>query len=335
MSNEKIAVITGVSGQDGSYLAELLLEKGYNVYGLVRSARVDGGALSLPNLRHLLDNPRLRILGVDVTDEKMMREVLCKIGPDEIYHLAAQSHTPRSFESAWNTFDTNTHSTLTILTVIKEVMPNTKFYFAASSELFGDAVESPQNENTRFNPSSPYGISKVAGFYLTKLYREKYSLFACSGICFSHESPRRENIFVTRKITSAAARIKYGLADKLILGNIETRRDWGYAGDFVEAIWRMLQQPQSDDYVIGTQENHTIKEFVERAFAHVGLDWKKYVTVDPQLHRPAEINPWLADASKARRVLAWKPTIGFSDLVAMMMEKDIECAKLEVSRKIA
>lgn len=328
-NDKKIAIITGVTGQDGSYLAELLLANGYEVHGLVRSFQLGNPDKALSNILHLRENPLFRIHSGDVTDNQMLTKFVREVQPDEIYHLAAQSNTPKSFENAWDTFQTNTQSTLSLLSIIKEVRPVARFYFAASSELFGDAVESPQNEKTPFNPNSPYGISKIAGFYLTKLYRKKHSLFACSGICFSHESPRRADIFVTKKITSTVARIKYGLANELRLGNLETKRDWGFSGDFVEAIWGMLQQDQPDDYVIGTGENHSIKEFVERAFAYVGLDWEKYVVTDPAFFRPAETNPWLADISKAKRVLGWKPKTSFDDLIAMMMESDIDCVKRE------
>ncbi|MDP3091297.1 MAG: GDP-mannose 4,6-dehydratase [Nitrospira sp.] len=331
-TEKKVAVITGVNGQDGSYLAELLLGKGYAVHGLLRPPSIGESGNSFSNIGHLLLSPQLTLHHVDITDENSLKKVVYAIEPSEIYHLAAQSHTPKSFENPWGTFQANTHSTLSLLSVIKDVMPRVRFYFAASSELFGDAVESPQSEVTPFNPNSPYGISKIAGYYLTKLYRRKYSIFACSGICFSHESPRRANIFVTRKITLTAARIKYGLAEKLVLGNLETKRDWGYSGDFVEAIWAMLQQDLPDDYVIGTQENHTIQEFVERAFAYAGLDWKRYVVVDPQLYRPAEATPWLADTTKARRHLGWKPKTSFSELVTMMMDSDLAIAQGERDR---
>ncbi|ALA59893.1 GDP-mannose 4,6-dehydratase [Nitrospira moscoviensis] len=332
-NRNKIAVITGVNGQDGSYLAEFLLAKGYEIHGFVRPiSQKQATSNEFINIRHLVGLPQLTVHHVDVADEKSLKKTICEIGPSEIYHLAAQSHTPKSFEDSWGTFQTNTQSTLAILSLIKDRMPSAKFYFAASSELFGDAVESPQNEHTPFNPISPYGISKVAGFYLTKLYRKKYSIFACSGICFSHESPRRGEIFVTRKITSTAARIKYGLAEKVFLGNLETRRDWGYSGDFVEAIWAMLQHRSPDDYVIGTEENHTIQEFVERVFDYLGLDWKRHVVVDPSLYRPAETNPWLADATKARRILGWSPKTSFKELIKMMIENDLEVVRRELVR---
>jgi GDPmannose 4,6-dehydratase len=252
-----------------------------------------------------------------------MTDLFMALAPDEIYHFAAQSNTVKSFENEWETFETNTKSTVVLLSLIREHKPETRFFLAASSELFGDAVESPQNELTPFNPNSPYGISKVTSFYITKLYREKYGLFACSGICFSHESPRRTEIFVTRKITSTVAKIKYGLATQLRVGNLETRRDWGFSGDFVIAIWSMLQQSKPADYVIGTGENHTILEFIEKAFHYVDLDWQDYVVIDPTYYRPSEKNQWLADISKAKKDLNWQPTVSLDELVEMMMVEDI------------
>lgn len=329
-TNNKVALITGVTGQDGSYLSELLLEKGYMVHGVVRPFQPENMDHALSNILHLLNIPQFKVHCCDVTDSKTLSNYVREILPHEIYHLAAQSNTPKSFLDEWGTFETNTQSTLSLLATIKEVSPNTRFYFAASSELFGDAVESPQNERTPFNPNSPYGISKIAGFYLTKLYREKYKLFACSGICFSHESPRRGEIFVTRKITSTVARIKHGMAKELRLGNIETKRDWGFSGDFVRAIWGMLQQVEPGDYVVGSGENHSIREFVEQAFAYVNLDWAKYVVLDPKYYRPAETIAWLADASKAQHVLGWRPKISFDELVAMMMENDLAIVQREI-----
>lgn len=329
-STKKSALITGVTGQDGSYLAELLLEKGYEVHGIVRPFQTAEQNRVLSNILHLLELPHFKIHRCDVTDSQTLSNFVREIRPNEIYHLAAQSSTPKSFEDEWGTFQTNTQSTLSLLATIKEVSPNSRFYFAASSELFGDAVESPQNEKTPFNPNSPYGVSKTAGFYLTKLYREKHAVFACSGICFSHESPRRGDVFVTRKITSTVARIKCGMANELRLGNLETKRDWGFSGDFVHAIWGMLQQDEPEDYVVGTGENHTIKEFVDKAFSYVGLDWKKYVVSDPKFFRPAEKNAWLADTSKAQRILGWRHKVSFDQLVAMMMENDLALAHREM-----
>jgi GDPmannose 4,6-dehydratase len=328
----KVALITGVTGQDGSYLAELLLQKGYEVHGFVRPYESSNRTSALASIAHLLEEPHLHLHNCDVIDSQGLTDYFRNILPDEIYHLAAQSNTPKSFVDEWGTFQTNTHSTLSLLSIIREVKPHARFYFAASSELFGDAVESPQNEQTPFNPNSPYGISKIAGFYLTKLYREKHSLFACSGICFSHESPRRPDIFVTRKITSTVARIKFGLASELRLGNLETKRDWGFSGDFVHAIWAMLQQDKPDDYVIGTGENHSIREFVVKAFAYAGLDWEKYVVSDPVYYRPAERNSWLADTSKAKSTLKWSPKVSFNSLVEMMMENDIQLMQQQIAQ---
>jgi GDPmannose 4,6-dehydratase len=320
----RVALITGILGQDGSYLAELLLAKGYTVHGLVRPQKEIVYPLRYENIEDIKSHPQLILHECNIVDVGRITELFKTTLPDEIYHLAAQSNTVRSFSKEWETFETNTQSTATLLSLIREYKSDARFYLAASSELFGDAIESPQNELTSFNPNSPYGISKVASFYMTKLYREKHSLFACSGICFSHESPRRSDIFVTRKITSTVAKIKYGLASELRLGNLETRRDWGFSGDFVNAIWLMLQQTRPDDYVIGTGENHTILEFIEKAFDFVKLDWQDYVISDPAFYRPSEANPWLADLSKANRELNWHPRVSFSNLVEMMMLKDLE-----------
>ncbi len=322
--NNKVALITGITGQDGSYLAEFLLLKGYWVHGIVRTKSQIYEKNNYENIQNIQNNSKLKLHECSIVDEGSIMELFNTIMPDEVYHLAAQSNTVRSFTNEWDTFNSNTKSTVALLSIILKFKPNTKFYFAASSELFGDAIESPQNELTPFRPNSPYGISKLAGFYMTQLYREKHSLFACSGLCFSHESPRRSEIFVTRKITSTVAKIKYGLEKELRLGNLETKRDWGYSGDFVRAIWSMLQQSKPSDYVIGTGKNHTVLEFVEKAFNYVDLDWRKYVVSDLTHFRPSEKNHWLADISKARRELNWNPEVSFEDLLEMMMEKDIE-----------
>lgn len=322
--NKKVALITGITGQDGSYLAELLLLKGYWVHGVVRAKSQISEKSILENIENIQNHSNLKLHECSIVDEGSISELFNMVMPDEVYHLAAQSNTVRSFNNEWDTFETNTKSTVLLLSIILKFKPNTKFYFAASSELFGDAIESPQNEFTTFRPNSPYGISKLAGFYMTKLYREKYSLFVCSGLCFSHESPRRSEIFVTRKITSTVAKIKYGIEKELRLGNLETKRDWGYSGDFVRAIWSMLQQSKPADYVIGTGKNHTVLEFVEKAFKYVDLDWREYVVSDPTYFRPSEKNHWLADISKAKKDLNWEPEVSFEDLLKMMMEKDIE-----------
>lgn len=322
--NKKVALITGITGQDGSYLAELLLLKGYWVHGVVRDKSQISEKSILENIENIQNHSNLKLHECSIVDEGSITELFNMVTPDEVYHLAAQSNTVRSFSNEWDTFETNTKSTVLLLSIILKFKPNTKFYFAASSELFGDAIESPQNEFTPFRPNSPYGISKLAGFYMTQLYREKYSLFVCSGLCFSHESPRRSEIFVTRKITSTVAKIKYGIEKELRLGNLETKRDWGYSGDFVRAIWSMLQQSKPADYVIGTGKNHTVLEFVEKAFKYVDLDWREYVVSDSTYFRPSEKNHWLADISKAKKDLNWQPEVSFEDLLEMMMEKDIE-----------
>ena len=322
--NKKVALITGITGQDGSYLAELLLLKGYWVHGVVRDKSQISEKSILENIENIQNHSNLKLHECSIVDEGSITELFNMVMPDEVYHLAAQSNTVRSFSNEWDTFETNTKSTVLLLSIILKFKPNTKFYFAASSELFGDAIESPQNEFTPFRPNSPYGISKLAGFYMTQLYREKYSLFVCSGLCFSHESPRRSEIFVTRKITSTVAKIKYGIEKELRLGNLETKRDWGYSGDFVRAIWSMLQQSKPADYVIGTGKNHTVLEFVEKAFKYVDLDWREYVVSDSTYFRPSEKNHWLADISKAKKDLNWQPEVSFEDLLEMMMEKDIE-----------
>ena len=328
---KKIALISGISGQDGSYLAELLLTKGYMVHGVVRPQINNTKLINFENIESIRNHLNLTLHECDILNVRGMTDLFMTIAPDEIYHFAAQSNTVKSFDNEWETFETNTKSTVVLLSLIREHKPETRFFLAASSELFGDAVESPQNELTPFNPNSPYGISKVASFYMTNLYREKYGLFACSGICFSHESPRRTEIFVTRKITSTVAKIKYGLATELRVGNLETRRDWGFSGDFVIAIWSMLQQSKPADYVIGTGENHTILEFIEKAFNYVDLDWQDYVVIDSTYDRPSEKNHWLADISKAKIELNWQPKVSFDELVEMMMAKDIE--RVQTSRQ--
>lgn len=326
-STKKIALITGITGQDGSYMAELLLDKGYKIHGIVRPSKDKTNIINLENISNIRDHLNITLHECDLFDLVEMTNLFISILPDEIYHFAAQSNSVKSFENEWETIEINTKSTVLLLALVRDFKPTTRFFLAASSELFGDAVESPQNELTPFNPKSPYGISKVASFYMTKLYREKYGLFACSGICFNHESPRRAEIFVTRKITSTVAKIKYGLTKELRIGNLETRRDWGFSGDFVVAIWSMLQQSKPADYVIGTGENHTILELIEKAFKYVDLDWKDYVVIDSAYYRPSEKNHWLADISKAKKELKWKPRVSFDELVEMMMEKDIERIK--------
>ena len=311
------ALITGVTGQDGSYLAECLLAKGYRVVGVVRRTSHD----SYERIGHLLD--RVEIVPADLLDQHSLTTVVRDIAPDEVYNLAAQSFVPTSWSQPVLTGEFTALGVTRLLEAIRLAHPTARVYQASSSEMFGKAVAVPQNEHTPFHPRSPYGVAKVYSHWITVNYRESYGLYAVSGILFNHESPRRGLEFVTRKITHGVARIKLGLATELRLGNLEARRDWGYAGDYVEAMWRMLQQPIADDYVIGTGETHSVQEFAELAFAHVGLDWHRHVTVDPQFVRPAEVDMLQADAAKARAVLGWRPKVGFSDLVMMMVDADL------------
>jgi GDPmannose 4,6-dehydratase len=315
------ALITGITGQDGSYLAELLLSKGYEVHGIVRRLALEDPEHRLWRIRHLLDKVRLHAGSLE--SYASIFKIVEKIGPDECYHLAAQSFVSYSFEDEFSTINTNINGTHFILSAIKENMPECRFYFAASSEMFGKVNETPQTENTPFHPRSPYGISKVAGFDLTRNYREGYSLFACNGILFNHESPRRGFEFVTRKITSGVAKIKKGLENELRLGNLEAQRDWGFAGDYVEAMWLMLQQDEPDDYVIATNETHSVREFAESAFRNAGLDWEEYVVVDKKFFRPAEVHILRGDYSKGKEKLGWEPKVRFEELVKMMVDADL------------
>jgi len=321
----KRALITGITGQDGVYLAELLLSKGYEVHGIVRRVAIEDPEHRLWRLRHIMD--KIILHPASMESYASIFNVAHKVKPDECYHLAAQSFVSYSFEDEFSTVATNINGTHYVLSAIKDRAPYCKFYFAASSEMFGNAKETPQNENTPFYPRSPYGISKVAGFHLTRNYREAYNLYALSGILFNHESPRRGLEFVTRKVTSAVAKIKLGLAKELRLGNLEAKRDWGYAGDYVQAMWLMLQQDEPEDYVVATGETHSIRELVELAFSYVGLDWKDYVIVDEILYRPAEIYELRGDFSKAKEKLGWKPAVSFKELIQMMMDSDLEALK--------
>jgi GDPmannose 4,6-dehydratase len=321
----KRALITGITGQDGSYLAEFLLEKGYQVHGIVRRVAIEDPEHRLWRVRHILD--KINLHAATLESYASIFSVMDKVRPDEVYHLSAQSFVSYSFEDEFSTINTNINGTHFVLAAVKERAPHCRFYFAASSEMFGNARETPQNENTPFHPRSPYGISKVAGFHLTTNYREAYHLYALSGILFNHESPRRGFEFVTRKVTNAAARIKLGLAKELTLGNLEAKRDWGYAGDYVRAMWMMLQQEKPDDYVIATGETHSIRELVQIAFGHVGLDWKAFVVVDERFYRPAEIHELRGDSSKARKGLGWKPTVSFKELLEMMVDEDLKALK--------
>jgi GDPmannose 4,6-dehydratase len=312
------ALITGVTGQDGSYLAELLLSKGYAVVGVVRRTSHH----SYERIEHLLD--RIEVVAADLLDQHSLTVVLQDTQPDEVYNLAAQSYVPTSWTQPVLTGEFTALGVTRILEAVRLVHPRAKFYQASSSEMFGRVTETPQRETTPFYPRSPYGVAKVYGHWITVNYRESYDLYAVSGILFNHESPRRGIEFVTRKVTDAVARIKLGLARELRLGNLDARRDWGFAGDYVDAMWRMLQQPSPRDYVIGTGRTHSVRELVEAAFGHAGLDWQKYVTTDPRYMRPAEVDVLQADPSKARQELGWTPQVGFEQLVAMMVDADLE-----------
>lgn len=326
----KKALITGIDGQDGSYLSELLLEQGYEVHGIVRRVALEAPEQHLWRIKHLLN--KIIIHAGSLDSYASIFKVVEQVKPDECYHLAAQSFVSYSFEDEFSTISTNINGTHFVLSAIKEKVPQCRFYFAASSEMFGHAKCVPQNEETPFHPRSPYGISKVAGFDLTRNYREAYDIFAVSGILFNHESPRRGYEFVTRKITMAVAQIKLGLAKELRLGNLDAKRDWGFSGDYVRAMWLILQQPAADDYVIGTGETHSVREFAELAFSHAGLNWKDYVVEDKNFYRPAEVNVLMADYSKAKRTFGWEPKVKFAELVKMMVDSDIELFKNRCQR---
>jgi GDPmannose 4,6-dehydratase len=321
----KRALITGITGQDGSYLAELLLSKGYEVHGVIRRAsnfntgRID----SLYQDPHV-NGVRLFLHYGDIADSTNMIKLLYRLQPQEIYHLAAQSHVRVSFDIPEYTGDVTALGTTRILEAIRETGLNAKFYQASSSEMFGKVQEIPQRESTPFYPRSPYAAAKLYAHWLTVNYRESYGVFACSGILFNHESPRRGETFVTRKITRAVAAIKAGLQDELYMGNLDARRDWGYAPEYVEAMWLMLQQDTPDDYVIATGETHSVREFLEEAFSHVGLDWKQHVKIDPRYFRPSEVDLLVGDASKAKRILGWQSKVDFRSLVHLMVDADIE-----------
>ena len=314
----KRALITGITGQDGSYLAELLLEKGYEVYGMVRRTSHH----SFERIEHLLD--RVQIVTADLLDQHSLTVVMQEVGPDEVYNLAAQSYVPTSWTQPVLTGEFTALGVTRILEAIRLVRPEARFYQASSSEMFGKVHESPQHEGTAFYPRSPYGVAKVYAHWITVNYRESYGLFAVSGILFNHESPRRGMEFVTRKVSDAVARIKLGLATSLRLGNLDARRDWGYAGDYVDAMWRMLQAKAPTDYVVGTGTTHSVRDLVETAFGHAGLDWRKYVVTDPAFIRPAEVDVLLADPRRARTELGWEPTVNFEGLVRMMVDSDLE-----------
>lgn len=320
----KKALITGITGQDGSYLAELLLAKGYEVHGIIRRA----STFNTGRIDHLYKDPhingvRLFLHYGDIADSTNLIKLLYRIQPDEVYHLAAQSHVRVSFDIPEYTADVTGLSTIRILEAIRETGVKSRFYQASSSEMFGKVHEVPQTETTPFHPRSPYGVAKVYAHWAAVNYRESYDLFACGGILFNHESPRRGETFVTRKITRAVARIKAGLQDKLYLGNLDSKRDWGYAKEYVEAMWLMLQQDRPEDYVIATGETHSVQEFLQESFSHVNLDWHDYVELDPKYLRPAEVDLLIGDASKAKRELGWEPRVKFKELVQLMVDADV------------
>jgi len=315
------ALITGITGQDGSYLAEFLLEQGYQVIGMVRRT----STINFDRIRHIQD--KITLVQGDLLDQMSLVDILREHRPQEVYNLAAQSFVPTSWKQPVLTGEFTALGVTRMLEAIRIVDPTIRFYQASSSEMFGKVQEVPQNEKTPFYPRSPYGVAKVYGHWITVNYRESYGIFACSGILFNHESPRRGLEFVTHKVTHGAARIKLGIADHLALGNLDARRDWGYAGDYVRAMWLMLQQPQPDDYVIATGETHSVRELCQEAFGYLDLDWEKYVVVDPTLLRPAEVDHLVGDASKAGRVLGWEPTVTFRELVRMMVDADLQALR--------
>lgn len=314
----KSALITGITGQDGSYLAEFLLEQGYQVHGIVRRASTE----NFERISHLTG--RIALHQADLLDQLSLIDVLRAAKPAEVYNLAAMSFVPTSWQQPVLTGEFTAIGVTRVLEAIRLIDPAIRFYQASSSEMFGKVVETPQRESTPFYPRSPYGVAKVYGHWITVNYRESYGLYCCSGILFNHESPRRGREFVTRKVTDAVARIRLGMARELRLGNLDAKRDWGFAGDYVRAMWLMLQQPKADDFVVATGETHSVKELVEEAFACVDLDWQRHVVVDPKLYRPAEVDLLVGDASKARAALGWEPTMTFRDLVRHMVYKDLE-----------
>jgi GDPmannose 4,6-dehydratase len=314
----KRALITGITGQDGSYLAEFLLERGYDVFGLTRRSSTN----SFDRIAHIID--RLTLLSGDLLDEHSIASAIREAQPDEIYNLAAQSFVPTSWSQPVLTAEFTAVGVCRLLEAIRAAKPDARFYQASSSEMFGKVQQTPQTEKTSFYPRSPYGVAKVFGHWITVNYRESYGLFACSGILFNHESLRRGLEFVTRKVTDGAARIKLGKANELRMGNLDAKRDWGFAGDYVRAMWLMLQQEEPDDYVIATGETRTVQELVEAAFAHVDLDWRKYVVLDPKFIRPAEVDILVGDASKARKKLGWEPTVTFQEMIERMVDADLK-----------
>jgi GDPmannose 4,6-dehydratase len=329
-NSRKKALITGITGQDGSYLAELLLDKGYEVHGIVRRS----SSFNTDRIEHLYRDPhdpetRLFLHYGDLVDGMGLREVLTRVQPDEVYNLGAQSHVRVSFDQPIYTVQADALGTMNLLEAIRDTKLPTRFYQASSSEMYGKVVETPQSERTPFYPRSPYACAKVYSFWQTVNYRESYGMFACNGILFNHESPRRGETFVTRKITRAATRIKEGLQEKLYLGNLDAKRDWGFAGDYVEAMWLMLQQDKPDDYVVATNETHSVREFLDEVFDYLELDWQKYVGIDPRYFRPAEVDLLWGDPSKAIKQLGWKPKVTFKGLARMMTDADWQLAKRE------
>lgn len=325
-----IALITGITGQDGSYLTELLLEKGYEVHGIIRRS----SSFSTGRIDHLYSdvhaNPALRLHYGDLSDGTSLRRILSEVHPTEVYNLGAQSHVRVSFDQPEFTSDVGGLGCLRLLEAIRDVNSKIRFYQASSSEMFGNASREAMDENTTFDPRSPYAAAKVFAFHVTKNYRDAYGMFACNGILFNHESPRRGETFVTRKVTRAATRIKVGLQKNLYLGNLDAKRDWGFAGDYVEAMWRMLQAQTADDFVIGTGETHSVRELCELAFGMLNLNYNDFVSIDPRYFRPTEVDHLLADPTKAKKQLGWKPRVLFKDLVRMMVENDLELAKREL-----
>lgn len=321
----KKALITGITGQDGSYLAELLLEKAYDVYGMVRRSSLE----PFDRIQHILE--KVHLVQGDLTDQSSLDEAIKKAQPDEVYNLASQSFVPTSWNQPVLTGDVTGMGVTRVLEAIRKHKPDAKFYQASSSEIFGRVQEVPQTEKTPLYPRSPYGVAKAFGHWITVNYRESYGLFACSGICFNHDSPRRGKEFVTRKVTYGVARIACGLSRELRLGNLDACRDWGYSGDFVDAMWRMLQQPRPDDYVVATGKAHSIRELCEIAFSRVRLDWKEFVVVDQTLVRPAEVDLLVGDASKAKRMLGWEPKVSLRELIEMMVDADLEQVRMRSS----
>ncbi|MCH7919595.1 MAG: GDP-mannose 4,6-dehydratase [Planctomycetes bacterium] len=325
----KKALVTGITGQDGSYLAELLLNRGYEVYGIVRRA----STFTTGRIEHLYEDPheepRLKLIYGDLTDGGNLSTIMNDVRPDEVYNLAAQSHVRVSYDQPIYSVNVGALGTLRMLEAVRSMENPARYYQASSSEMYGQVVETPQKETTPFHPRSPYACAKVYSYWQTVNYREAYDMYACNGILFNHESPRRGETFVTRKITRAATRIKEGLQDKLYLGNLDAKRDWGFAGDYVEAMWLMLQQEGPDDYVVATGETHSVRAFLDQVFGHLDLDWKEYVEIDPRYYRPAEVDLLLGDAGKAKRELGWEPKVSFKELAKMMTDADWKRAREE------